>query len=338
MPLVLKSTQVNRSSMTLPSDIIQAAPLHITFNSGYVPPGFFTRFVVVLASKIELCFEKGVYRNHVTLRYQDPNSTSIEHVVVTDCTDVIQINVQHHHLDHELVSFTKICQDIHGYLEDAAKEVEELLMKCASGGTTNNKSTQYVFKHEFKYVCTSCPTTTPLHYITLPPTTSTQDSQVFCDENTNDYRVLTEQEKVWFKDTSQSTPATQMPPTATAKSPKRNNSKRRIKKGVHSHESDVKLLDISDLDYVIEELQSIDYTEWKTLGVHLGLYHTTLEAIKADHGSVKKCLMECMAAWLKKEDKVREKGGPSWLSLATALEKIGTDGIAINIRAKYCRP
>ncbi|XP_011408440.1 PREDICTED: uncharacterized protein LOC105315470, partial [Amphimedon queenslandica] len=223
MPLVLKSTQVNRSSMTLPSDIIQAAPLHITFNSGYVPPGFFTRFVVVLASKIELCFEKGVYRNHVTLRYQDPNSTSIEHVVVTDCTDVIQINVQHHHLDHELVSFTKICQDIHGYLEGAAKEVEELLMKCASGGTNNNKSTRYVFKHKFKYVCTSCPTTTLPHYIKLSPTNLSQDSQVFCDKSTGSYRALTEQEKVWFKDTSKSTPATQMSPTSTAKSPKGNN-------------------------------------------------------------------------------------------------------------------
>ncbi|XP_019857115.1 PREDICTED: uncharacterized protein LOC109585464 [Amphimedon queenslandica] len=213
-------------------------------------------------------------------------------------------------------------------------------MKCASGGTTNNKSTQYVFKHEFKYVCTSCPTTTLPHYITLPPTNSTQDSQVFCDKNTNDYRALTELEKVWFKDTSQSTPATEMLPTSTAKSPQRNDSERRMKEEVltSSDESHTKLLEIKDLDDVIEELQSIDSAKWKTLGVHLGLYHTTLEAIKADYRSVKDCLMECMAAWLKGEDKVREKGGPSWSSLATALEKIGANDIAINIKAKYCRP
>ena len=239
MPLVLKSTQVNSSSMALPSDSTQAAPLHITFNSGYVPPGFFTRFVVVLTNKMELCFEKdiGIYRNRVTFRYQDPNSTSIEHVIVTDCTDVIQIKVQHHHLVQELVSFTKICQDIQALLQDAAKEVEELLMKCASGGTTNNKSTRCTFKHEFKYVCTSCPTTTPPHYIKLPPTNSTQNSQVFCDEKKVVYRVLTEREKVWFKNTSQVkklssyfiyfmsmqvTPAMQMSPTSTAKSPKGN--------------------------------------------------------------------------------------------------------------------
>ena len=199
MPLVLKSTQVNSSSMILPSDSIQAAPLHITFNSGFVPPGFFTRFVVVLTNKMELWFEKGIYRNHVTFRYQDPNSTSIEHIIVANSHDVIQINVlQHHHPDS--VSFTKICQDIRVLLEDAAKEVEELLMKCASGGTANNVSTPYIFMHEFKFACTSCHQSTPPHYIVLSPINQTQ---LLCERNKVDYRALTEQEKVWFKDASQ---------------------------------------------------------------------------------------------------------------------------------------
>ena len=100
--------------------------------------------------------------------------------------------------------------------------------------------------------------------------------------------------------------------------------------------SSLMLIDITDLDDVIDELQSMNCTEWKALGVHLGLYHNTLEAIRVGcTRSVKKCLMECMAAWLKGEDKVREKGGPSWSSLARALEKIGANDIASNIRAKY---
>ena len=97
-------------------------------------------------------------------------------------------------------------------------------------------------------------------------------------------------------------------------------------------------IDITDLVNVIEELQSIDYTEWKTLGLYLRLNYNTLGAIEEKcRGDVKKCLMECMAAWLKGEDEVcREKGGPgpSWSSLATALEKIGANDIARNIRAK----
>ena len=44
-----------------------------------------------------------------------------------------------------------------------------------------------------------------------------------------------------------------------------------------------------------------------------------------------------MSAWLRGEDKVREIGGPSWSSLATALDTIDCS-IASNIRDKYCNP
>ncbi|XP_019859060.1 PREDICTED: uncharacterized protein LOC109587263 [Amphimedon queenslandica] len=43
-----------------------------------------------------------------------------------------------------------------------------------------------------------------------------------------------------------------------------------------------------------------------------------------------------MSAWLRGKDKVREKGGPSWSSLAIALDKEGKHHIATNIRNKYC--
>ena len=51
----------------------------------------------------------------------------------------------------------------------------------------------------------------------------------------------------------------------------------------------------------------------------------TLENIEDKcRGNLHKCLQECLAAWLRKEDivKVTSKGGPTWTSLATALEKI----------------
>uniref|UniRef100_A0A1X7URY9 Uncharacterized protein n=1 Tax=Amphimedon queenslandica TaxID=400682 RepID=A0A1X7URY9_AMPQE len=66
-----------------------------------------------------------------------------------------------------------------------------------------------------------------------------------------------------------------------------------------------------------------------------GLYDPTLNAIKKDHGECKPCLIQCMSAWLRGEDKVREKGGPSWSSLATALDTIEEKSIATNIRDKY---
>ena len=78
---------------------------------------------------------------------------------------------------------------------------------------------------------------------------------------------------------------------------------------------------------------------WNALGLQLGLYDDRLKDIKADyHGQSVDCFRECMSAWLRGEDKVREKGGPSWSSLATALDTIEEKSIASNIRDKYCVP
>uniref|UniRef100_A0A1X7U5J1 Uncharacterized protein n=1 Tax=Amphimedon queenslandica TaxID=400682 RepID=A0A1X7U5J1_AMPQE len=98
-------------------------------------------------------------------------------------------------------------------------------------------------------------------------------------------------------------------------------------------------LDIKDLDIVIEELtilNQLDCTKWYQFGLHLGLYDPTLNVIKMDHRECKPCLIQCMSAWLRGEDKVREKGGPSWSSLATALDTIEEKPIASYIRDKYC--
>ena len=97
---------------------------------------------------------------------------------------------------------------------------------------------------------------------------------------------------------------------------------------------------IRDLADVIKELtliQQFDYTEWYTLGLYLGLYENTLKAIEHDYKKVKECLRECISAWLKEQDNVKETGGgPSWLSLASVLKTMGEDQIANNIKIKYC--
>ena len=36
-----------------------------------------------------------------------------------------------------------------------------------------------------------------------------------------------------------------------------------------------------------------------------------------------KCFCECMSAWLGEKDKLKDKDGPSWLSLVSALDTIG---------------
>uniref|UniRef100_A0A1X7U1N9 Death domain-containing protein n=1 Tax=Amphimedon queenslandica TaxID=400682 RepID=A0A1X7U1N9_AMPQE len=99
-------------------------------------------------------------------------------------------------------------------------------------------------------------------------------------------------------------------------------------------------LDIKDLDIVIKELKSDQHLPcaiWHELGLQLGLYDPRLVDIdKKNRGDPVECFRECMSAWLRGEDKVREKGGPSWSSLATALDTIEQKSIASYIRDKYC--
>ena len=202
MPLVLASASNDDiTSMTTSTTSFQAAPLHITFSSGYVPPGFFTRFVAVVANsrKTELYLDKGVYRNCVTFRYQDPVSHSIEHIVVTDCNNAIQIFVDR--LVPGSITFTRICQDILVLIENATQEVLDILEKCGAQAI-NEKCTKYKVKHKFQYVCTKCPPSSSPHYIITAPTDQSQDSYVCCNISSQ-YRPLTDQEKVWFKDSIQ---------------------------------------------------------------------------------------------------------------------------------------
>ena len=100
-------------------------------------------------------------------------------------------------------------------------------------------------------------------------------------------------------------------------------------------------IDIKDLDIIIKELTSTQHLScsvWFDLGLQLGLYEPRLKDIEEDNNKVSyKCFRECMSAWLKGEDKVREVGGgPCWLSLVLALDTIGEKHIAANIRDKYC--
>uniref|UniRef100_A0A1X7UAD6 Uncharacterized protein n=1 Tax=Amphimedon queenslandica TaxID=400682 RepID=A0A1X7UAD6_AMPQE len=106
-----------------------------------------------------------------------------------------------------------------------------------------------------------------------------------------------------------------------------------IKPNVFNTNATTIKLDIKDLDIVIKELtsdQHLSCSVWHRLGLQLGLYDPRLVDIdKKNRGDPVECFRECMSAWLRGEDKVREKEGPSWSSLATALDTIEEKPIAI---------
>ena len=75
--------------------------------------------------------------------------------------------------------------------------------------------------------------------------------------------------------------------------------------------------------------------EWFSLGLSLGLRYPTLEAIDIDYrGNVRRCRTEMLAAWLKQEDNVRRKGGPTWTQLRDAVKDLN-GAIAHKIQQQY---
>ena len=85
-------------------------------------------------------------------------------------------------------------------------------------------------------------------------------------------------------------------------------------------------VDITQLDEIQEALRMSHFSppNWFPLGLSLGLLKPTLDTIEAEpRNNVSRCLLECLCQWLSKADKVVEKGGPTWNSLANALRNIG---------------
>ena len=175
-----------------------ASPLHITFDTRFVPPGFFTRFVAVTAShpNTTLYLEEGVYRNRVTFRYEDPKNRSFEHLTVTDQHDVIQIDVYRPTYHPNSVSLSTACQNILILLEEFAKEVEKVLQDSVGRGF--KELPKYSVSRSLHYVCDHCPPSMQPHYLTpVKCQSQNQYPTITCKENRK-YRPLTKKEKVWF--------------------------------------------------------------------------------------------------------------------------------------------
>ena len=96
-------------------------------------------------------------------------------------------------------------------------------------------------------------------------------------------------------------------------------------------------IDIEDL-VEVRDLLKLNYfldSKWLDLGLQLGLLMNTLKTIEAQYGKdVSRCLLECLSLWLQRVDKVDERGGPNWDTLANALSKVGERFSADNARQK----
>ena len=102
------------SSALPPGYYHRATPLHITFGTGYVIPGFFTRLVTTMAEspQCQLYFRDGIFRNRVTLEFGDIK-LPINRITLTELSNAIQVELLRYIPDAPtLMPIQKSCQDL----------------------------------------------------------------------------------------------------------------------------------------------------------------------------------------------------------------------------------
>ena len=176
IPTVLKlSMQDTESTPKYREPVKTSSPLHLTFSTQYVPPGFFTRLATTLTGKpkCQPLFERGVYRNKITFAYGQ-----IDEFTICEQLSSVQINVfriRHRH-SHKIMTFGNACYDI-----------KELIQECSATVSQWLPSIQV----KAAFLCENCP-----DFITIPLGANT-DLNKYC--NARHYCKLTKEKQHWLK-------------------------------------------------------------------------------------------------------------------------------------------
>ena len=153
----------------------KSSPLHLTFTTKYVQPGFFTRLATTLTRepKCEPLFEQGVFRNKITFAYDQ-----IDELTICEQSSSVQIHVVRiqHRQSHKIMTFGNTCCAI-----------MELIQACSA--TVG----QWLPSVEVKaaFLCEQCP-----DFITIPHGADT-DLKIYC--KARHHCNLTREQQYWLK-------------------------------------------------------------------------------------------------------------------------------------------
>ena len=111
VPAVLPTFTGDPSSAITPGYKLRATPLHITFSTGYVIPGFFTRLVTSMTMfdqrTCSLRFNVEMFRNRITFQYD------VNEVTLTALPNVIQVDMLRYIPDSsKLALIQKSCKSL----------------------------------------------------------------------------------------------------------------------------------------------------------------------------------------------------------------------------------
>ena len=197
VPSVLSLFSEDLSAPTTAGSL-RATPLHITFSTKFVTPGYFTRLVSTIAS-FEVCklyFEKGVYRNRVVFEFK-PDDKHYNFVTLTELSYAIQVDKTCESPDNQMSHFKKSCQDLFVLLDRSCKEVDECFYQSFPSNDTQAKK---IHRNKFTFLCISdkCRSAENPHYLDKISENKT------CCQLRKQFRDLEEEESYWFQQVLQS--------------------------------------------------------------------------------------------------------------------------------------
>ena len=89
-----------------------------------------------------------------------------------------------------------------------------------------------------------------------------------------------------------------------------------------------------DMKDLMDALYHMVAEKWEYIGIYLHLPMPMLKAITAEHRhDPHRCLIGMLEVWLKKVDPP-----PTWSAIIKAVEFLGEEQLARELRKKYCMP
>ena len=160
----------------------KAAPIHLLFNTYYVPPGFFSRLITALISNdhFRLSFQ-GMYRDRITLFYGTAHC-EIDEVTLTKCSSSIMVEIvrtKHRHLGY--LPFYIVCREILDFVTESLPTILHWLKGI---------------RIEPAFLCECSLEVERQHYIRIQYA-STLHTSVRCDKEK--YVDLTTNHRYWLK-------------------------------------------------------------------------------------------------------------------------------------------
>ena len=114
IPSILQLSMQDADDKPCSRDILKiSSPLHLTFNTEYEPPSFFTRLATTLTRepKCEPLFKQGVYCSKITFRYGEVGQ-SVDKFTILKQSSSVQIKVVRtkHRQSHNMTFGNTCCE------------------------------------------------------------------------------------------------------------------------------------------------------------------------------------------------------------------------------------